>query len=328
MTKKRRWYLLWPIAFSFVAGAALIAWAKNVENASTEQLFRDVVLELGVALLIGGILASTIEFYMRKQKDAEDAEHLREIESNVFFALFGTALPNNVVRMMYDILFFPRFLRRSLVITIKLRELSETEKQCDPTATNLLVLNQVVTYTAHNVSRGDAIHCVEPQEFILVPHMQFPQPFRSFTATPFGGAPVITDVQKCSSPDPDHVQYHLTTKEVSVPEGDKVNVVSEIELVCRDTDMRTWLTYYPADDLKLRVELSAELEGQLDLAVDQSHHDALTVDKHTTDHHRKFGWEITRPVLPYQGVVVFWRRKDTLQQQKSQSSRSPHASGA
>ena len=298
--------LIWPILVALALGIALIVGSGYLKP--RYEKVSEVVLEIGIGFVTGAVIGATLENYMRKQ----DQKHLKDIETRVFYALFGTALPDSLVKSMYEMLFKRRFVRQKLTITIKLRPLTDLETQkIKNGAKDLLVLTQTVSYDALNVSRDKETHQVAPQEFILIPHPDFTQPFCNFTATPAKGNAVITDIQSRFSRAPDNIWYHLKTQDVHVAPGEKLHVVSEVQLVCRDTDMRTWLTYYPADGMTLKVELHPELIGQIEFAVDQSNHDALIpdFDPKVSGNRRVYGWELNAPILPFQGLALIWRRR-------------------
>src|SRR5437763_15863858 len=106
---------------------------------------------------------------MRGKQNSEDTKREKEMQSNIFMALFRTALPDDLVHEMYQMLFTRRFIRQNLEIAIKLRPLTADEqKKCSvPTP---LVLTQTVTYNAKNISDDWASHHVSPQEYALFSH--------------------------------------------------------------------------------------------------------------------------------------------------------------
>jgi hypothetical protein len=302
---------LWlEVLVTFAIGVALMLVSDYVGN--EHEKLRSVVLELGIGFVVGAIVAATIESYMRRKQKIEDTKREREMESNIFMALFRTALPDDLVHEMYQMLFTRRFIRQNLEIAIKLRHLTADEqKKCSvPTA---LVLTQTVTYNAKNISDGWASHRVSPQEYALIPHPTISHPFKSFTAT-CGSQIESLDSEarfKGLVTNPGNgIWYYLEAPNVNVPKDDVVTVVSTVELICRETDIKTWLTYYPAERLKLTVELEKGLQDQLEFAVDQSHRLSLEPDDgKTSDGRTIYGWKLEKPILPHQGIILYWRPK-------------------
>jgi hypothetical protein len=213
---------------------------------------------------------------------------------------------------MYQMLFTRRFIRQNLGIAIKLRPLTADEqKKCD--VPGALVLTQTVTYDAKNISDGWASHHVSPQEYALIPHPTLSHPFKTYTAScgskieRLDGKARFTD--RVTNPG-NGIWYYLEAPKINVPKDGVVTVVSTIELICRETDTKTWLTYYPAERLTLTVELDKGLQDQLEFAVDQSHRLPLEPDDRKTPDGRKiYGWKLEKPILPHQGIVVYWRLK-------------------
>jgi hypothetical protein len=302
---------LWlEVLVTFAIGVALMLVSDYVGN--THEKLRSVILELGIGFVVGAIVAATIESYMRSRQKIEDKEREREMESNIFMALFRTALPDDLVHEMYQMLFARRFIRQNLEIAIRFRRLTDDEKKiCSVPAA--LVLTQSVTYNAKNISDGWASHRVSPQEYALFPHPTMNHPFKSFTAS--CGSETVTlesaALSKGLVTNPGNgIWYYLEAPKINVPKDHVVIVVSTIELICRETDIKTWLSYYPAERLKLTVELDTGLQDQLEFAVDQSHRLSLEPDDgKTSDGRTIYGWKLDKPILPHQGIILYWRPK-------------------
>jgi hypothetical protein len=62
--------------------------------------------------------------------------------------------------------------------------------------------------------------------------------------------------------------------------------------------------------LKLTVSLDKALQGQLEFAVDQSHRLSLEPFTETgADGATIYGWKLEKPILPHQGIILYWRPK-------------------
>jgi hypothetical protein len=303
---------LWlEVLLAFGIGLGLMFVSEYVEH-SYEKL-RSVVLELGIGFVVGAIVAATIESYMRSKQKIADTKREREMESNIFMALFRTALPDDLVHEMYQMLFTRRFIRQKLEIAIMLRPVTPDEqKTCS--VPDALVLTQTVTYEAKNISDGLASHHVSPQEYALIPHPTLNHPFKTFTASCPGVSPVNLDTAasfkgRVTNPD-EGIWHYLEAPTIEVPKDRVVTVISTIELICRKIDIKTWLTYYPAERLRLTVSLDKALQGQLEFAVDQSHRLSLEPFTETgADGSTIYGWKLEKPILPHQGIILYWRPK-------------------
>ena len=300
---------LWcDVLIALPIGIGMI-WASEYIGPSYEKI-RSVVLELGIGFVVGAIVAVTIESYMRRKQGIEDRARKRKMEANIFLALFRTALPDDLVHEMYQMLFTRRFVRQKLKIEMMLRPLTQ-EEQMGCSVPDALVLTQTVTYDAKNISDGQASHHVSPQEYTLIPHPTRTYPFTMFSASCPGLKPVILNSPEdfaCCVTNPDKgIWHYLKAPKVEVPENGVVTVVSTVELICRKTDIKTWLTYYPAEHLKLTVSLHKELQGQLEFAVDQSHRLSLEPFTETGPEGTMYGWKLEKPILPHQGIVLYWR---------------------
>ena len=302
---------LWrPIILQLAAGGVLMVASHYLPWFG--EIGRSLVLEIGIAFVVGGLVAISIERYMEERKNAEELARERRIEKNIFQYLFQTALSPDLVNEMYQMLFTRKFIRQNLTIAFKLRHLNE-EEQKDCKELGLLVLTQKVTYDAKNVTDQAAMHHVSPQEYTLVPHPMYLQPFKTFSVTCCNVKQELVAKQdfagRVRNPD-GGIWHYLDAPSADVPKDQVVTVVSEVEMVCRETDSKTWLTYYPAEHLTLSVEVGPDLQDKLEFAVDQSHRLRLTPhDSLTADGRKRFGWVLGKPILPHQGIVLYWRRR-------------------
>lgn len=303
-----------PIIAAFLVGAGLMAASELLLRYG--EIAHLLILEIGIAFVVGAVLSLTIERYMRTRKENEDSAREQKIEKNIFLYLFRTALSPDLVDEMYKMLFTKKFIRQNLEISINLRRLNDEElKDCNDS--NLLLLTQTVTYDAKNVTDQVANHHVSPQEYTLVPHAKFVQPFKRFSVTcGKDKQELVTEEHfkgRVTNPN-GGIWHYLEAPAVDVPEDQIVTVVSEVQLVCRETDIKTWLTYYPAERLSLTVKVDKDLNDILEFAVDQSHRLPLKPhDSPTTDGRKCYGWKLDKPILPHQGIVLYWRRKAKLE---------------
>ena len=295
---------------TFAIGVSLMLVSDYVGD--HHEKLRSVVLELGIGFVVGAIVAATIENYMRGKQKIEDTKREKELESNIFMALFRTALPDDLIHEMYEMLFTRRFIRQKLEIAIKFRPLTADEQEkCN--VPDALVLTQTVTYDAKNISDSLASHHVSPQEYALIPHPVLSHPFKTFIGT--CGLKTETLDSEAQFKDlvtnpGNGIWFYLKAPKINVPKDSVVTIVSTIELVCRTTDIKTWLTYYPAERLTLTVELDKALQDHLEFAVDQSHRLALEPDNSKTSDGRViYGWKLEKPILPHQGIILYWRPK-------------------
>lgn len=310
-SKPRRLWIEVLIAFS--GGVALI-WASNcIPHNYLKLHLHSVVLEFGIGLVVGAIVAVTIESYMRGKQKIEDTKREKQIASNIFMALFRTALPDDLVHEMYQMLFTRKFIRQDLLIAIHLRPLT-AEEQNICKVQDALVLTQTVTYKAKNISDSSACYRVQPQEYVLFPHPTLEHPYKSFSVS-YGSEKISLDSEACfrglvTNPGNGIWYYLEKAPKIDVPEGAEATVVSTIEMICRETDIKTWLTYYPAECLTLTVDLADSLHDQLEFAVDQSHRLQLEpYTSRTSDGRTIYGWKLDKPILPHQGIVLYWRPK-------------------
>lgn len=321
-SRSERLLRLWlPVILSLVLGAALILWAVIIKlTNSTGELMNELwhlfILELGIGLIVGSVLALTIERYMRYQKQLEDKQEEEKIRRNIFEALFETAVTPELVKEMYKALFEPKFTREQLEVRFVFRELTE-EETTHADEKDLIVLQQIVSFRARNLTDRIVDHTVLAREYLLIEHPDFTIPFKEFRMTGsdrtihLKGKEILAFVDKSKGIEESEMWHTMGPLTVPVNPKDVAEVCVVVEKVCRDTDTKTWITRHAAENLSLKVAMfSKRLYDTLEFTVDQSHRQALKrSDNSAVVSQMAYEWTLNCPVLPSQGVILHWRRK-------------------
>jgi hypothetical protein len=307
---------LWlPSILLAVFGALLILLALVVKlnYGGYSEFVRDLVhlflLELGIGLIVGAVISVTIERYMAKRKGEADELREEKIRRNVFEALFETAIPREFVKEMYKSLFEPRFLREHLEIRFEFRPLQDGNPA---TSKDLLILKQIVSFHARNITDTPADHTVIAREYMLIEHPMFKTPFTEFRIK--GSDKTIhlkkADIQS-QEEKPDPFWHRIGPLVVKVGPNDAAEVCVVVEKICRTADTKTWITRHAAKNLRIVVAVDdLELYDHLEFTVDQSHRlDLAKTDSSQVVSQRIHEWLLTSPVLPFQGIILHWRPK-------------------
>jgi hypothetical protein len=288
---------------------------NSSSNAQSREFFHQLLLELGLACIVGAIVSITIEAYMRDQKKKEDRIYEERIHKNIFEALFETALPSELVAEMYKSLFVPKFIREQLEINFTFRHLTDEEKQAAP-GDDLLVIQQTVKFNARNTTGRSVTHSVAAREYMLIDHPSFKAPFKEFRMKGSTEGDTVhlagdTLASLVIKPTEDKTWYDLSRQSVTVHPNEYAHTCSVVEKVCRYEDTKTWITKYAASGLKLTVTLLAkDLYEALIFSVDQSHREELKkADSSAVKSPMSYQWDLNHPILPYQGIMLHWRKK-------------------
>jgi hypothetical protein len=281
-------------------------------------------LELGLGFVVGCVVSLTIERYMDYQKRRELLEQEQEIKTDVFEALFGTALPKPLIQEMYEAIFVPKFVRENFRITFTFRPLTDAEEEqfrpadTGPPAEGLLVIQQVVSFRAQNTTNQRVDYNAEPGEYMLVEHPAFPTPFREYRMScgldeqHLQGDDIVAASRRNRRPEDGDIWHGLGRLTLKVPPGGHVDVCSVVEEVCRYADTKTLRTTQPADGIGLTVVIKdRRLYETLEFGVDQAHRMNLArLDSSELKASMTYQWELPYPILPSQGVMLHWRPKD------------------
>jgi hypothetical protein len=322
--RSERLLRLWlPAILSLVLGAAFVLWAVVIklapgtpDDAWAREFGHLFVLELGIGLIVGSVLALTIERYMRYQKQLEDKQEEDKIRRNIFEALFETAVSGKLVTEMYKALFEPHFSREQLEIRFVFRELT-AEEMSHTSEHDLIVLQQIISFRARNLTDRIVDHTILAREYLLMDHPDFKIPFKEFwmkgsdRTLHLKGTSLLEVVDKRKEADESDMWHTMGPLTVSVDPKAVAEVCTVVEKVCRDTDTKTWITKHAAENLTLKVALAnRQLYEALEFAVDQSHRQKLKrSDSSAVESAMSYEWTLDCPVLPCQGIILHWRRK-------------------
>ena len=339
LTSKKRagWaQFILTLLVAFLSGALFIFVAYAVrfpkphgESANIKQELIDwyhelghfLVLEIGIAFITGCVVALTVEFFMRNLAQREHEVHRQEISENIFFALFRTAVTDELISEMYKSLLVPKFVRENLEIKYTFIPLPDQEKV--PLGDNKrLILKQTISFKARNITDQRVTYTMRPQDEVVIQHDSYTIPFKELLMEVEDQKPYYSiEDQKVhlygsgltKQIDTDYsagMSCILKMQKVRVDPNQCVQVLIVVEKVCRYADMEAWVTANAAKDLKLIVELSDQQFSNLEFCAHQTHRQPLvkmpfSETKAPTSH----TWRLDYPILPYQGVMLRWRPK-------------------
>ncbi len=260
-----------------------------------------VLREVGFASLIALILAVFIEQSSRARMEAAASKRQQEISENVFRGIFETDIPKVMVDEVVDSILKAKIIRLEHAATYVA---DDKEIEIEGSRHSYVKLRIASLYTLKNVSRDE----VQVPVTIMFPvHSQ----------------PVLRDLASLEliSID-DHV---LTTEEIQegdsalpnteyeqryqwfrpVASGGTLTVRSTFTLIKEISDNEVWTSLYPSLTMRLSVTMNCR---NMEFGADALNRGTLkkVAGQGSTGHH---GWELARPVLPYQGIIFWWRPK-------------------
>jgi hypothetical protein len=287
-----------------VTGVLVILIA--VRGHETRAAIIDAFLaEIGIALVVAGVLAATVDIYMRFRSELEHARQQAEISESIFRHLFGFGLNQSIVDELTETIFASKLRRDELALDYEFWDAGE----------DAVGIRLTVNYVVVNSSKGKARYLVA-HYFENTVSITGPDGFTSLRVDGAGHAlhfeqPELAQLTKRAG-----IRRVLVGPEIDVPANQSVRVRYCYETVRRMSDSEVWITTLPASDLRLTVALLDEKVATLSFVPDASHRNEpeLVSDAPET-RSRLLHWRITNGLLPYQGVVLYWCPSDMLANQ-------------
>jgi hypothetical protein len=291
--------------FALVAlGLFFLLLSKGIEGSEqivfiwSRNAWADVVRELGFALLIAAAISLTVEVAAKREYRRDVRRYTEEIKRDVFGAVFGTRQPREIVDDVMELMLQPTFIRRDHSVRLEFDRLVAGSGTTIP----YIVIRFRRSYTAKNTTGR--------QQRLSV-RFQVVEP-------PFEGRPADTV-------DAVHVNGRsLAAKWTSeVKRGDRESTVlqssyeheelveahGEVSVVVHSTLYRDWddneLTWSSAssEGLTFSLKLLREIKRFGVVAIHQK--EAKLLSKNEGTH--EYEYCIPGPVLPYQGMYLWWR---------------------
>jgi len=313
----RQFILIVMVAFGIGAGLIWFSYRVKEGKFLDKDLGHFLLLEIGIAFITGCVIAGTVEVFMRNRSERTQEQYKIEIAESVFKALFGTAIPDELVSEMYLALFVPKFVREEIDIKYRFEPLKV--QAALPLDARKLRVRQEISFLARNVTDKTVNHTSAPREDILIADEENSvTPFKEFLmeiegVSNSGAGEKIhlkTPKELHDATTSEGMRYQLRTQTLEVGPSQSVRVLLAIDKICRYADTDTWVTSYSAKSLKLSVEVAGNPLPDLEFWVDQSHRQKLVrVPESGRINPLSQEWRLNFPILPYQGVMLRWRPK-------------------
>jgi hypothetical protein len=292
--------LLWAL---LIIGLLFIAC--GVRGTETWAHFADAfVTEAGIALVIGSLLANTIERYTRHRAETEHSQMRLEIEEDVFRHLFGFGLHKSIIDELTETIFASKLMRDGLHLQYEFESVPGRED---------LGVRLTVSYDIVNTSRS--------KESVLIRHYfenilladGDPDCFTALLIEGAGGTTRLARAQLAGLVKKVGIRRVLTGPRVDVSQDRPIHVSYSCEFITRRADLQVWITSLPATSLRLTVALVDRGLDDLAFATEASHREEPELlTRAPQEGTRVFEWSIGSGVLPYQGIVLYWCPKDRM----------------
>jgi len=261
-----------------------------------------VLKEFGYASLIALIIAVVIERSSRTRQELTTAERQAEIADSVFRGVFEVELPSEIVEEATDTILRANLIRTEHTCTFTL---SDRFKDIDGERHDYVELRINSDYVLRNVSR-ETVGAPIRLRFALPGNRKL-HDLAHLDSLSINGSPLTDDELKAGDDAVANTAYLRCYEWQNKLEKDQtLRVTARYTMIKERSDNEVWVSLYPS--LKMHLNVHNSCQG-LDLGADANHREGLkevAVDERSGH----YEWELTRPILPYQGIVCWWRPKN------------------
>ena len=257
-----------------------------------------VLREVGFASLIALILAVFIEQSSRARMEAAASKRQQEISENVFRGIFENDIPKIMVNEVVDTILKAKIIRLEHAATYVV---DDEEIEIEGNRYRYVKLGVSSSYTLKNVSREE----VQAPITIMFPIHRQPElrDLATLETISINGHILTTEeMQEGDSalPNTEYEKRYQWFRPVA--SGESMIVRSTYTLIKEISDNEVWTSLYPSLTMRLSVTMNCR---NMEFGADALHRGTLqkVAGQGSTGHH---SWELTRPVLPYQGLVFWW----------------------
>jgi len=307
-----RYFLVSTLSLGFILAGLLI---ENASDTPPHMSFIQSNLtwirlcsELGVAFLIALTVMLTIEAASREEFSKTVNKKIAEIQENVIKATFSRSLPKALVDEVDRLILRTDFIRRNHrgIYNLRIRKAMEISPNLGTFEVVEVVI--ITDYVIKNVS-GVLKDYEIRYEIDKLPLLELEDVAR-IESVQVDGKEVL-DLEKDTSDTKGITRSDYLDKFTYKIKNMKPD--SEVRIVTKSTQFKSldaqeiWRTFLPSDGMNLRVTLP---EDRLTCKARAMNRVELTKmpSNEECGHHE---WDLNNPVLPYQGIVFWWRVKGT-----------------
>jgi hypothetical protein len=332
----KRTFVLLSIALLVLIAALIsehLAAQPNAPGIISINTLSELLREAAFAFLIAFAVIATVELESREereQKAERDQRHflkelenertkfnqtvdatLKQIQSDVFRATFQRRIPKRIVDEVNELVFTADFVRTDHHQTLTLRNITAADLDTHLGSCDLVKLEVQGDYTVENVSgvaKAFDIRLVseKPPDKVLQEYVT-----AELLSLWLDGHNINIGHEKV---DQDEHTLTKTWKVEGIPPDSTLRVLTKQVMIKYPNDYAAWRSGYPTCGLKYTVEFPEQVR----VCDAEALHRTPLVRQRLSE--RKFDYLVSGPVLPHQGVLVWWCCKPTgLDDQKAAS---------
>ncbi len=260
------------------------------------RLVLDLVRDLGIAFIVGGVVSLGIERISRQRFQDEIKSEIHEVEKSVINAAYLKRYPDTYTAMIEDMLQTAEFLWLGTNVVIDLID----EKPGGSADGDAIVYEQTISYSVLNISADTKF--LKPRLFLDADWNNQPPQLLSWKIGKVElDAAQIANAQE-NATDSTFQRWYSFPKEIEIAPGGKVFVMSKVRNCKFARDTTSWCGMRPSDRLLFTVN---HPKGYQVYA--QAKTPARQNDRPQETDGRRVVIEIFTPLLPYTTIELGWR---------------------
>jgi len=277
------------------------------------HIYGDVVREICFAFLIAAFVGAVIESRSRRRIEQEIASYSQEIARDVFLSTMRLSASESVWDELSDLISKMKLIRQDLNATYELIELSEVpEFAKSPEIMSRLSDDYVAM-------KWDSDFFLANKSDVQVDHrLVYTYPIR----TELDRASELSFIHKITvngieknwetiSKESSEIKMdegeRLFEWPITIPAKARIRITSTVYILKNRGDNEVWATVLPTETFHLT--LINSLQNKLDTGI-QSNFPGQMQEENPSQTGSVRRWAASRPLLPYQSVVLWWRKPD------------------
>lgn len=299
LTSPRTWVLL-------AAASAFLLASTILENYSLEgepgglhwyesaKTYAALLKEAAVATFIAFVVSLAIERSSRRRQEDDFHQFQREIATDVLYGVMKKRFPEPIWKEIEETILSAQFVRGRFHATYEFHELRRGK---DIDRTHIGVTNEIF-YTLRNID-------AEPRQADIGLSFRVPDDadIRALSTLEFLkiGSEEIHPEGRMEN------NYAVFKKPMILQPGQEIGVTIRYRMIKFRSDYEVWTAMHPTGEA--RFDIISHIDNLRFSAESLQRYPIKPVREDETGRFQY--WEFTRPILPFQGVMIFWRERNS-----------------
>lgn len=293
---------------------------ETTQSGDANQVFWLSVLEfvkqLGSALLVATVILYFVEKKAREEQAKISDELRQRISENVFEAVLGTNAPKEVVQQVMTSVFAKKVIRENMTLHYNIESVSDKKlkeitggklpKVSPENKQKYIFIDVENNYVLKNIGLGNANEKINV--FIPFPNHTDLKDFATLMHVYANGQELNIKDGNEAIPDTEYEKKYSWP--VKIKPKETLRVITKYRLVKERSDNEVFTSLFPT--LKLQMTADMRIED-MEWDVDALHSDKIRSINHRNQSgpyaYERVTFETQAPILPYQGVLTWWRPK-------------------